>query len=75
MKQWLTPILGATALIVLISGCTNKELYNATKNNRESFCRTLPPQDAEECKQSLNKKSYEEYERQRKQIISSKGTK
>ncbi|MBA6328272.1 hypothetical protein H4J46_10030 [Colwellia sp. MB02u-6] len=59
----------AICLIFTLSGCTNKEFYNSTQpKNNESECRKLHPTEYEKCI-SLGSKSYEEYEKERQEVI------
>jgi len=53
----------------MFSSCTNKELYNATQINRQSKCNEEVGVLRDKCLESLNKKSYEDYERERKEVI------
>ncbi len=56
-----------------LSGCSSKELYESTQPKyNENECRKLPPHQYEEC---INQeaKTYEEYKRERQDIIDKKG--
>ena len=55
--------------LTALSGCTNKELYDSTQpKNNEAECRKLHPSEYEKCI-SLGSKSYEEYEKERQEIM------
>ena len=56
----------------ILSSCTSKEIYNATQINRQSKCNEEVGVLRDKCLESLNKKSYEDYERERKDIIKPK---
>ena len=59
----------AICLISALLGCTNKEFYNSTQpKNNEAECRKLHPTEYEKCI-SLGSKSYEEYEKERQEIM------
>ncbi len=65
-----------TIFIVLIStsflGCSSKELYESVQPKYdENECRQLPPHQYEECIKT-EKKSYKEYQIERKDIIDEK---
>ena len=57
------------AIFLLINGCSSKELYNATQMQSQHHCDQKVGVERDECLQQLNKKSYEEYEKERQEII------
>jgi hypothetical protein len=62
-------IVLAISLITALSGCTNKQFYNATQpKNNEAECRKLHPTEYDKCI-SRGSKSYEEYEKERQDIL------
>ncbi|MCM2679385.1 hypothetical protein [Echinimonas agarilytica] len=54
-------IIGLVAVIAL-SGCADRQAYNAIKHNKEQQCRLLQEPDYSDCMNEVNDKSYEEYE-------------
>ena len=50
---------------VLLSACTTQAWYQGIKTGAENECLNQPPGAAEQCMERLNKKSYEEYQRER----------
>ena len=52
-------------LILAISSCTTQAWYESVKQGAENNCRKQPPSESERCQESLNKKTYEEYEKDR----------
>ena len=55
--------------LCLISGCTNKELYNSTQIQSKHHCDKEVGSEREKCMQQRNTKSFEEYEKDRQEII------
>ena len=55
--------------LLLLGACSNKELYNATQIQSKHDCNREVGVERDKCLQQLNKKSYEEYERERQEII------
>jgi hypothetical protein len=55
--------------VVMISGCTNKQIYESTQPKyNEAECMKLPKSQYDECMQR-EAQSYEDYEKERKEII------
>lgn len=52
-------------LIATISGCTTQAWYEGIKQGAENNCRKQPSSESERCLESLNKKTYETYEKER----------
>jgi hypothetical protein len=48
-----------------LAGCSTAVWYEAMKRSAENECRRQPADEGERCLARLNKKSYEEYERER----------
>ena len=58
------PLLFLLALTAL-PGCTARAWYEGSKASAESECRKLPPGGYEDCMSRVNRKSYEDYEKER----------
>lgn len=58
-------------LIVSVSGCTSKQLYNAVQENRLQECRKLYGAQRDEC-EARYQKDYETYQREREEVIANK---
>ncbi|MDI1299698.1 hypothetical protein [Methylotenera sp.] len=63
-KQF-TVFLTFAFCIIAIAGCTNQAWYEGAKQGAENNCRSQPPGESERCLEKLNKKTYEEYEKER----------
>jgi len=48
-----------------LSGCTTQSWYEGAKLGAENSCRNQPQAESDRCLENLNKKSYEEYEKER----------
>ncbi len=53
--------------VLFLAGCSNKAVYEHIQINNRSACNKVPPPQYEECIERTNK-SYEEYERERKEL-------
>ena len=62
-------IVGAMTLLLACVGCSGKSVYEGVQARNRNQCYSLPPSQKEECLQRENK-SYEEYERDRQEILS-----
>lgn len=51
--------------ISVLAGCTAEAWYEGFKQSSESRCRNQPPGESQRCLEELNKKSYQEYEKER----------
>lgn len=61
-----TRVLIVLAFIVnAIAGCTTQAWYDGAKQAAENNCRSQPSTEMERCLENLNKKSYDEYEKER----------
>ncbi|MFT6529296.1 MAG: hypothetical protein ACJAZB_000939 [Psychrosphaera sp.] len=69
MFNYNLQIVMALIVTFVLAACTSKELYSEVQNNRKAHCRTLPPQDIEDCLNNLNDKTYDEYEKLRQELI------
>lgn len=54
-------------LLVLV-GCTNREVYEGIQAGHRNDCSRLPPSQYDECIKEANK-SYGEYDRERKEAL------
>jgi hypothetical protein len=54
-----------TFIVNTIAGCTTQAWYDGTKQAAENNCRSQPSTEMERCLENLNKKSYDEYEKER----------
>ncbi|MAD73485.1 MAG: hypothetical protein CML20_01550 [Rheinheimera sp.] len=57
--------------VITVSGCSNKAVYQNLQLNKKQECRRLPVTQYDDCMRDMAQ-SYEEYERQRKQVIENK---
>lgn len=55
-------------VLILLSACSNRDIYEAVQHNQKLKCEKLPPAQYEECMEQAGE-SYESYERRRKQEI------
>lgn len=62
-------LLATFAFMCILSACSNKSIYNAIQENRQSTCpEELNTHARDECRKGLNK-DYRDYERERKTLI------
>lgn len=61
-------LLTLIALISVITGCTNKQVYTAVQQNRQFECQKLPQSQYEECMKDYDQ-SYEDYANDREAIL------
>ena len=52
-------------LVLWLSGCTTQAWYEGVKMGAENECYKQPPGAVADCLARLNKKSHEEYEKER----------
>ncbi len=52
-------------LALLMAACSNQDLYEAIQENRVNECRNMTYKQEQACLNSVNQKSYEEYNRER----------
>lgn len=62
-RQICISALCLTATIT--SACTTQAWYEGAKQGAENQCRLQPPSEAERCLENANKKTYEDYEKER----------
>ncbi|EAT11657.1 hypothetical protein HF888_03245 [Bermanella marisrubri] len=53
---------------VFLAACSNRAVYDGIKVGQENECRRLPEPQREECLDNINT-SYDEYQRQRQEVI------
>lgn len=63
--QQLIAFILLTFFMLAISSCTTQAWYESVKQGAENNCRKQPPSESERCLENLNKKTYEEYEKDR----------
>jgi predicted outer membrane lipoprotein len=59
----LATILGV--IVLCMFGCTTQAWYEGAKQGAENECRSQPPSEIDRCLERLNKKTYEDYEKER----------
>jgi hypothetical protein len=57
--------MSAISVLLMLAGCTTETWYEGFKQSSESRCRNQPPGESQRCLEELNKKSYQEYEKER----------
>jgi len=55
-------------IFFILAGCSGRVAYEGIQASNRSECSTLPPSQYDECMNNTNK-SYDEYERERKEAI------
>ncbi len=60
-----TLLLSALLVLLPLAGCSTRAWYEGSKASAESECRKLPPGGYEDCMGRVNRKSYEDYEKER----------
>jgi len=56
------------SIFLIIVGCSSTTAYESIQAGNRSECSTRPPPQYDECINNANK-SYDEYERERKEVI------
>lgn len=56
------------ALAMLLAGCSTQAWYDGVRMGAESQCAKQPPGADTACRDRLNKKQYDDYERERSDI-------
>ncbi len=60
--------LTLSLLLLLLSGCTSKDIYESLQADRSS-CIKVPEQQRQECNENIrNQKTYDEYNKERKKL-------
>ena len=67
MKIIKNLILAAMLCVMVLGvfGCTTQAWYEGAKQGAENECRCQPPSEMDRCLERLNKKTYEDYEKER----------
>jgi len=60
-------IIFSVIIFLLVSACSNKQVYDAVQANQRSQCSELPPVEYQECRQK-EQVSYEQYQEERKKV-------
>lgn len=60
-------LIATMALFLLVSACSNKQVYTAIQQNQMQECSKLPQARFEECMKNVEG-SYEDYERDRQDL-------
>lgn len=69
MKTKKTMILISLIIfIIYLAGCTTKAWYEGGQYGAEHNCHTQPPSEIEQCLRTINKKTYQTYQEERKVI-------
>lgn len=55
-------------LLLIVYGCSYREVYEGIQASNQNDCARLPASQYDECMEKANK-SYEEYERERKEAL------
>jgi hypothetical protein len=65
-------MLAALALgLGLVQACSHQQVYDAVQQNRQFECQKLPGSQYEECMEQYSE-PYEEYERERQELLEEK---
>lgn len=56
-------------MCLLLTACSNQQVYNAVQHNQQLECQKLPGTQYEECMRQVSE-PYESYEREREELIS-----
>jgi len=54
--------------VILLAGCTNREIYEAIQQNRQSACAALSTPQYEQCMQGY-KEPYDSYREKREELF------
>lgn len=60
-------IIFSVIIFLLVSACSNKQVYDAVQANQRSQCSELPSAEYQECRQK-EQVSYEQYQEERKKV-------
>ena len=58
--------------VFLLSACTTKELYEHTQLQVKTHCNQKVGVEKEQCLENINEKTYDEYEKERQEIMKNK---
>ena len=60
------PIIVFTLIVIIpIVGCSKRAWYDGFKEGAKNNCRNQPESEMERCLENLNKRTYDEYEKDR----------
>jgi len=55
-------------LLILIAGCSNRQIYDAIQANQKNECLKIPSPEYEKCMERINK-PYDKYEEERQEVL------
>ena len=61
-------LLFCASLHLILSACTNQEIYESNQHSQRLECQKLPPSQVQECLDRVNL-SYEEYDELREEAL------
>lgn len=64
-------VIGLIASLLVVTGCSSRDLYNAAQQNRLQECSKLYGAQREEC-EARYQKDYDTYQREREAVINDK---
>ncbi|MEQ8312787.1 MAG: hypothetical protein RL839_13335 [Gammaproteobacteria bacterium] len=67
-RKSFIPFLFALLLLVTLSGCSNRNLYEAIQQNRLQSCEEIPIPQQANCREQYQQ-SYEDYKRERDALL------
>jgi hypothetical protein len=59
-------------LMIALSACTSQQLYNHTQLQVNNHCNQKVGVEKEQCLDKVNDKTYEEYEKERQEVMKKK---
>lgn len=62
-------VITAFGLLVLLSGCSNEQIYTAVQENRRFECQQYPDKRYQDC-MAEHQRSYQQYQQAREQLES-----
>lgn len=69
----MSKTLWLVLVILSTTGCSNKAIYDSLRANHRNMCSKEPPSTYFECVENT-KKSYREYERERRELLEKSST-
>lgn len=63
--RYVSILLFVASATLLISGCSTQAWYEGLKSGAENECDKQPPGALEQCQSRVNRKTYEDYEKER----------
>lgn len=67
LNPLMTQLFYIALMSLLLSSCSNRQMYNAVQSNRQIECQRLPAVQYDECMNELDE-SYDSYEKKREEI-------